>query len=84
MLTATSYWDSEMAGDIAQTDKYIILVFYPSTYNYGYKCYCTSLEVFIDYQPSTQYKEVENMVSTHRIDSPVWKSDLKMKEKIIL
>ena len=26
MLTATSYWDSEMAGDIAKTDKYIILV----------------------------------------------------------
>lgn len=31
-----------------------------------------------------QYKEVENMVSTHKFTVGFEKSDLKMKEKIIM
>ena len=68
-LTVTSYWDFEVVGYTTKTDKYIILVFYPSTHNYEYKCLSISYEVFIDYRPSTQYKEVEDMIPTQRIDS---------------
>ena len=44
------FWDGWW---YSQNWQVVHLGFYPSTYNYGYKCYCISLEVFIDYQPST-------------------------------
>lgn len=37
MLTVVSHQDFEAVVYIAKTDIYDILVFYPSTHNYGYK-----------------------------------------------
>ena len=81
MLTTESHWDFWDFWLHNKTKKYTILVFYPSTHNYGCKCLLITWKVFIDSQPSTHYKEVEDVFLLKEL-TVEGKSGSQMKEKI--